>query len=166
MSSDFALIVSVALVSTVVVALFSKSVSLSLIMLFYSSLLLGILFSFYGATLVGVIHIITFAGAVSVMLLTVVLITGEDSVGLGSMSRSKLFLFLIAVMIPVIGTFVLLAASPAFGLVQSPSIPTSDLFGFIWTFRPWDMIILVMVFSSALVAVVNLLSKESTESRQ
>ncbi len=97
------------------------------------------------------------------MLLTVVLMTGEDKVGLGLSSRSKIITFALAVGIPAIGALSFLAASTIFNSVEAPPSQPSDLFAFIWTFRPWDMLILIMVFASALVTVVNLLSKELPE---
>ena len=163
MSVEFAIAISIVLIVTVLVALFSKSVSLSLIMLFYSSLALGILFTYYNATLLGVVHIITFAGAVSVMLLTVVLMTGEDKVGLGLSSQARISTFVLAVAIPAIGALSFLASSAIFNSTASSTSLPSDLFAFIWTYRPWDMLILIMVFAAALITVVNLLSKELPE---
>lgn len=153
---EIALFLSAALIITVVVALFSKSVSVSLIMLVYASLILGIIFATYGGIVVGLVHVITFAGAISVMLLTVVLMTGESKL---IVKRSRLALLLIIVSIPVVG-----AASYEFlqGLPQVSSQPTilgvSTLFQFVWVLRPWDLLILIMVFAASMLAVVNLLS--------
>ncbi len=156
MLDEVALLLSAALIVTVVVALFSKSVSVSLISLFYSSLLLGIIFATYGGILVGLVHVITFAGAVSVMLLTVVLMTGESKLMVG---RRELVLILTLVSIPIVGVASYEALE---GLPQAASQPTipgiSTLFQFIWEFRPWDLLILIMVFAASMVAVVNLLS--------
>jgi hypothetical protein len=35
-----------------------------------------------------------------------------------------------------------------------------NILSFIWTLRPWDLLILVIVFAGAMTGVVNLLSKE------
>jgi hypothetical protein len=158
-SSEVALLLCVALIITVVAALFSKSTSLSLIMLFYSSLLLGIIFAAYGGIVVGLVHIITFAGAVSVMLLTVILMTGESSLMIGS---RRLALLLTVVSVPVIGAASYEALQGLPSVATQPTIPgITSLFQFIWEFRPWDLLILVMVFASSMLAVVNLFSKKS-----
>lgn len=156
MSTEVAVFLSVALVITVVIALFAKSVSVSLIMLFYSSLLLGIIFATYGGLVVGLVHIITFAGGVSVLLLTVVLMTGESKLIIGS---RQLALILIAVSIPVLAaaSYELLQGLPQ-AVTQEPIPGVSSLFQFVWRFRPWDLLILIMVFATSMVSVVNLLS--------
>ncbi|MCL4518618.1 MAG: hypothetical protein M1587_05400 [Thaumarchaeota archaeon] len=163
MSAEVALFLSAALVITAVIALFSKSVSISLIMLFYSSLLLGIIFATYGGVIIGLVHVITFAGAVSVLLLTVILMTGESKLIVGS---RQLALILITVSVPVI-------AAASYELLQGlpqpssqPPIPgISSLFQFVWEFRPWDLLILIMVFASSMVAVVNLLSSRESDQK-
>jgi NADH:ubiquinone oxidoreductase subunit 6 (subunit J) len=151
-----ALLLSVALIVTVVVALFSKSVSVSLISLFYSSLVLGIIFATYGGIVVGLIHIITFAGAVSVLLLTVVLITGESKLMVG---RRELALILVVLSVPIVAaaSYESLLGLPR-GAPQPSIAGISSLFQFIWEFRPWDLLILIMVFAASMIAVVNLLS--------
>jgi NADH:ubiquinone oxidoreductase subunit 6 (subunit J) len=162
-SAEIAILLSAALIVTVVVALFSKSVSVSLIMLFYSSLLLGIIFAIYGGVLVGLVHIITFAGAVSVMLLTVVLMTGESKLMTGS---RELAVILVVITIPVVGaaSYETLQGLPQ-GIAQ-PTIPdVTSLFQFVWQFRPWDLLILIMVFAASMLAVVNLLSFPETNKR-
>ncbi len=159
MSGEIAFLLSVALIATVVVALYSKSTSISLIMLFYSSLIIGIIFATYGSILIGIVHVITFAGAVSVMLLTVILMTGQSELLVGS---RRVALLLSLVIIPTIGyaTFDIVRGMPNSG--AQPAIPgISTLFQFIWEFRPWDLLILVMVFASSMIIVVNLLSRKS-----
>lgn len=164
MLDEVALLLSAALIVTVLVALFSKSVSISLICLFYSSLLLGIIFATYGGVLVGLVHIITFAGAVSVMLLTVVLMTGESKLIVG---KRELAMILVVISVPVVGVA---AYEVLQGLPQTSSQPTipgiTTLFQFIWQFRSWDLLILIMVFAASMVSVVNLLSSPSSKSTE
>jgi hypothetical protein len=38
---------------------------------------------------------------------------------------------------------------------------SQDMMSFIWQYNPWDLLILVMVFGSAMLGVTNLLSRES-----
>lgn len=159
MSSELAIGLSLVLVITAAVALFSKSVSISLIMLFYSSLVLGVIFASYGGILVGVLEIITFAGAVSVLLLTTVLMTGESRLDLGA-SKMKLGLVIGSIAAATIASFTIFTGLPPIaGSVNPQSI--ANLFQFVWEFRPWDLLILLIVFTSAMVVVVNLFSKEN-----
>ncbi len=155
MSSEEALLLSAALLVTVLVALFSKSMSVTLIMLFYSSLVLGVIFTIYGAVLVGLLHIITFAGAISVMFLTVILMTGESNLDIG---RRRLLLILSAVTILVVAaaSFQIFSGS----LTGSSQTTAGELLTFIWQFRPWDLLILIVVFACAMITVANLLSKD------
>jgi hypothetical protein len=50
------------------------------------------------------------------------------------------------------------------GSAGPPSLPAADLalgvFSFIWQFRQWDLLILVMVFASSMITIANLLSEE------
>ena len=142
-------------------ALFSKSVSVSLIMLFYTSLVIGIIFTAYGSVLIGVLEIITFAGAISVMLLSAVLMTGESKLDIGG-SKAKLVLVVSMLAGVVFATLVILSKITT-GIVASPSaFNSSNLLDFVWVFRPWDLLILLVVFSSAIVVVANLFSRESS----
>jgi NADH:ubiquinone oxidoreductase subunit 6 (subunit J) len=162
MSVDVALFLSVVLLVAVVVALFSKSVTVSLIALFYASITLGITFTLYGSILVGLLEIITFAGAISVMLLTAILMIGESKLDIGA-SKLKLVVVGIAIVIASFATALVLerglplsSSSATGGTIFSPS----DLLQFIWQFRPWDLLILLIIFASAMVVVTNLFSKE------
>lgn len=158
MSNEVALLTSAALLGTAVTALYSKRVSVSLIMLFYSSIILGVVFTFYGSALIGVLHIITFAGAVSVMLLTAVLMTGESNLSIGA-SAGKASLIGAALVVTVVAAALLFGGLPSnLGAQPTPS-PTATL-QFIWLYRPWDLLILLMIFASSMVVVVNLFSKE------
>lgn len=147
-----------ALVVTAVAALGAKKVSTSLIMLFYSSVVLGVTFTLYNDALVGLVHMATFAGAVSVLLLTVVLMTGESNLALGG-KRLALVLTGVTALVALASISELTG-----GLSASAPLPTQDislqLLSFIWNYRPWDLLILIMVFASSMVAVVSLLSKE------
>ncbi len=149
---------SAALLGTAVTALFSRRVSVSLIMLFYSSVVLGIMFTVYGSIFVGLLHIITFAGAVSVLLLTAVLMTGESNLSLGaSATRAGVVGAVVVVMVAASSLF--FGGLPATAKAGEQMSPTAVM-QFIWLYRPWDLLILLMVFASSMVVVVNLFSKE------
>lgn len=149
--------ISVAILATVLVALFSKKVSVSLIALFWTSTLLGVVFTMYGNALVGLMQIVTFSGAVSVLFLTVILMTGESKLDIGA---TRLTIAVVA------GALVLVAlALTQISFVGSSPSSYSDVslatFSFLWQFRPWDLLILVTVFASAMVTVANLFSRET-----
>jgi NADH:ubiquinone oxidoreductase subunit 6 (subunit J) len=149
---------AVALVLTAIAALGAKKVSTSLIMLFYSSVVLGVTFTLYSDALVGLVHMATFAGAISVLLLTVILMTGESNLAMGS---RRLALSLAAVTALVLLALLSTLTGGASALAPLPSQDISvQVLGFIWNYRPWDLLALIMVFASSMVAVVSLLSKE------
>jgi hypothetical protein len=162
MSVDVALFLSAILLVAIVLALFSKSVTVSLIALFYASIILGITFTLYASILVGLLEIITFAGAISVMLLTAILMIGESRLDIGA-SKLKLVIVGTAIVIVSFATALALERGLPPGSGSATGVSTfspSDLLQFIWQFRPWDLLILLIIFASAMVVVTNLFSKE------
>ena len=155
MAGEVALLLSAALLVTVLGALFSRSMSITLIMMFYASIVLGVIFTIYQGILIGLLHIVTFAGAVSVMLLTVVVMTGQTDLNIGKRSLA-LSLGAVTILVVAAASYSLFSAAPS-GL---PQVQEMDILSFIWTLRPWDLLILVIVFSGAMTVIVNLLSKE------
>ena len=134
MPSDLVPILLVgSLLATVAAALGSRKVSNSLIALFYASMVLGVTFTVYGDALLGLLTMITFAGAISVLLLSVVLITGESKIDLGA---SRLAL----AAVPVVALTVALAAAAVFsggGGGQGATDISLGILSFVWTSRPW-----------------------------
>jgi len=157
LATEVALLLSVALLVTVTAAMFSRSMSVTIIMLFYASLILGVIFTLFQGVLVGLLHIITFAGAISVLLLTIVLMTGESNLSIGNRT--------LAALIGTITILVVLASSyPLFGgmvpTTETTAGSTMGLLTFVWTDRPWDLLILIVVFAAAMIGIVNLLSEK------
>ena len=155
MTGEIALLLSAALLVTVISALFSRNMSITLIMMFYASLVLGVIFTIYQGILVGLFHIVTFAGAVSVMLLTVVLMTGQTDLDIGKRPLAAL-LGTVTILVVAAASYSLFSTVPN-GVQQAQSM---NILSFVWTYRPWDLLILVIIFAGAMTAVVNLLSKE------
>jgi len=155
-SELIAVVLAGGLFVTVAVALISSKVSNSLIALFYSSIILGIAFTLYGDALLGLVTMITFAGAISVLLLSVVLITGESNLNFGPRRLAAGAIPLAA----VVGGVSLLAlfTGQAGGIASSDS--SLNVLSFLWTLRPWDLLILMVVFAGAMVAIVSLLGGE------
>ena len=158
-SELFPISISVAIVATVLVALFSKKVSISLIFLFYASTLLGIAFTIYGNALVGLMQIVTFSGAVSVLFLTVILLTGESKLDIG-VTRLTIAAVAGALVLVVLALTQVLPGLVGFSPSTYPDVSLAT-FSFLWQFRPWDLLILVTVFASAMVTVANLFSRET-----
>jgi NADH:ubiquinone oxidoreductase subunit 6 (subunit J) len=155
MTGEIALLLSAALLVTVLSALLSRNMSITLIMMFYASLVLGVIFTIYQGILVGLLHIVTFAGAVSVMLLTVVLMTGQTDLDIGKRPLAVL-LGAVTILVVAAASYSLFSTVPSG--VQQPQ--AMNILSFVWTYRPWDLLILVIIFSGAMTAVVNLLSRE------
>jgi NADH:ubiquinone oxidoreductase subunit 6 (subunit J) len=147
------ILLSVGLLATVGAALASSKVSNSLIALFYTSMVLGVTFTIYGDALLGLLTMITFAGAISVLLLSVVLITGESKLELGARKAAL-------AAIPLVALIGALAASAVFsgqGGGQLTADVSLNVLAFIWTLRPWDLLILVTVFGGAMLSIISLL---------
>jgi NADH:ubiquinone oxidoreductase subunit 6 (subunit J) len=160
-SEIVALLLCAALLLTTFLGLSSKKVSTALIMLFYSSVVLGTIFTVYGDALIGLLHMVTFAGAVSVLILTVILMTGQSDVSL----RAKRWVVISGI---ITSAVVVASALAVFGGSNS-NIPSQSsdisiqLFSFIWAYRPWDLLILVMVFGASMLVVANLFSMVGDE---
>lgn len=157
-SDATAILLSATLLVTVVAALLAKKVSISLILLFYSSLILGVIFTLYDDVIVGLVTMITFAGAISVLILSVVLMTGESSIGTAT-RRTQLAVIAVGALVVAVAAYAVFAAAPG-GSPSSAGDISLQLLTFIWQFRPWDLLILVMVFAASMLSVTNLLSEE------
>ena len=150
-----ALLLSGALFATAAAALLSTKVSNSLIALFYTSIVLGIAFTFYGDALLGLLTMITFAGAISVLLLSVVLITGESNLDFGARRLAVTTIPFAAVLVVV--SFLALFTGQAAGSTTDSSL---SVLSFLWTLRPWDLLILTVAFAGAMIAIISLLGSE------
>ncbi len=158
MSSELiALAISAGLIATAGTALLARKVSDSLISLFYSALILGVAFTYYGDALLGLLTMVTFAGAVSVLLLSVVLMTGESRLEFGA-RRSGLLLAGVAVFL---GVFSVSSLFPVSGVGPATTDASLSVITFAWTLRPWDLLILMVVFAAAMVSVAGLFGREN-----
>ncbi len=153
-----AIILSAALLGTVGFALFSTKVSSSLIALFYSSVILAVIFTLSGDALLGLVQMATFAGAVSVLTLSVILVTGESKLELG-VRRLGLVVVVALVAFAAVSFLAITGGSGSPGPVSYADI-SSQVLVFLWVDRPWDLLILVMAFASAMVTISNLMSRE------
>jgi len=154
MSVEITLGLCIILIITVVTSLLSKTVSLSLIMLFYSSVVLNIIFTIYGAVIIALIHLIVFAGAVSVLLLATIVITGEANLSVGDIKKYVFTIILVIAIASFLGLNIARALKVPTGILVK-----GELLEFIWTYRPWDLLILIIILAASMVTVLNLLSR-------
>ncbi len=167
MSYDISLVLGVMLVSVTLVALVIRRLVWSLILLFYSSIVFGLLLMTYGATFAGLFHIITFAGAVSVLFMVILMIVGGQALSytgkLGKENFVGIALAIVAAipLILLVSTFQPLPAwtseqTQLSGLATQPDSPLS----FLWLLRSWDLLLVVVLVAAAMLGVMNLFSRE------
>jgi len=167
MTYEISLVLGVMLVGVTLVALIIRKLIWSLILLFYSSIIFGILLITYGATFAGLFHIITFAGAVSVLFMVILMIVGEQALSREDKPGKQNFAgVILAVLVAV--PFVLLASNfAAFSsrvdeqsqLAELP-FQTNGPLAFLWTLRSWDLLLVVILVAAAMLGVMNLFSRE------
>ncbi len=167
MAIELTILLSALLIGVTLSALLIKRLIYSLIMLFYSGLLLGCIFIAYGASYAGLFQIITFAGAVSVMFMVILmLIGGEPTPTSRRISREQV----IGLALSVLGFLVVASILLQFGpspipveetvLARQLGFAADDPLSFLWSLRSWDILFLVILVSAAVAGILNLFSKE------
>ena len=167
MAIELTILLSALLIGVTLSALLIKRLVYSLIMLFYSGLLLGCIFLAYGASYAGLFQIITFAGAVSVMFMVILMLIGGESTPTGQrISREQV----VGLGLSIMGFLVVSTILWQFGpsptpveetvLAQQMGFATDDPLSFLWSLRSWDVLFLVILVSAALAGILNLFSKE------
>jgi NADH:ubiquinone oxidoreductase subunit 6 (subunit J) len=156
------LILAVLLVASSVSALVVRRLLWSLILLFYSSLLFGGILFWYGAVYAGLFHIITFAGAVSVMFMIILMLVGQDQPETGSSRRASIFGAAIAVVGLILFTIIMGQLAPAPNRIAETGFVNASVndLSFLWSYWSWDVIFLIVPVSAAVLVLVNLFSKE------
>jgi NADH:ubiquinone oxidoreductase subunit 6 (subunit J) len=166
MTYEISLVLGVMLVGVTLVALVIRKLVWSLILLFYSSIIFGILLMTFGATFAGLFHIVTFAGAVSVLFMVILMIVGEQALSEDKPGKQHFAGVIIAVLVAV--PFVLLASNftPLSSRIDEQSqlaelpFQTNGPLGFLWVLRSWDLLLVVIVVAAAMLGVMNLFSRE------
>lgn len=150
------------LVASSVSALLIKRLLWSLILLFYSSLSLGGIFLWYGADYAGLFHIVTFAGAVSVMFMVIIMIVGQDLPAKQSIRPTSVIAVALALSSSIPFMILLGQVTPIQNRIAEAAIVggSVDDLGFLWNFRSWDLVFLLLPISAAILVVINLFSKE------
>ncbi len=162
MTEPVPLILAVLLVASSISALVVRRLVWSLILLFYSSLLLGGILFWYGAVYAGLFHIITFAGAVSVMFMIILMLVGQDQPETGSFKRASIFAALVTLVGAVLFTIAIGQLVPAPNRVVEASIVsvTADDLSFLWSYWSWDIVFVIVPVIAAVLVLVNLFSRE------
>ena len=150
------------LVTSSVFALLVRRLLWSSILLFYSSLLLGGILFWYGAVYAGLFHIITFAGAVSVMFMVIIMIVGQDQPE--KIRLSPQLVAGLAVSAAVLATLLMLTkrVTRVSNAVQESSLvsPSIDDLAFLWNYQSWALVFILVPVTIAILTIVNLFSRE------
>lgn len=167
MSFEISLILGVMLVGVTIVALMVRKLVWSLIMLFYSSIIFGLLLISYGAAFAGLFHIITFAGAVSVLFMVILMIVGGQAFSYTGKLGKENFVGIILAILAAAPLIILVSNFQPFparldegtqlaGLAAEPD----GALGFLWALRSWDLLVVVILVAAAMLGVMNLFSRE------
>ena len=167
MSFQVALILGMMLVGVTIVALMVRKLVWSLILLFYSSIIFGLLLMTYGAAFAGLYHIITFAGAVSVLFMVILMVVGGEALSYMDKLGKENFAGMLLALLAAIPLVILLSNFEPFpsrmdeqlqlsGLATRPAEPL----GFLWLLRSWDLLLIVILVAAAMLGVMNLFSRE------
>ncbi len=162
MTEPVPLVLAVLLVASSVSALLVRRLLWSLILLFYSSLLLGGILFWYGAIYAGLFHIITFAGAVSVMFMIIIMLVGQDQPDTAGNRRYGLLGTVFAILGLVLFVIVIGQIVPASNrIVESSVVSASETdLSFLWSLQSWDLVFVIVPVTAAVLVVANLFSKE------
>jgi NADH:ubiquinone oxidoreductase subunit 6 (subunit J) len=172
MTYELTLFLGVLLVGVTIVALIVRKLVWSLILLFYSSIIFGLILITYGASFAGLFHIITFAGAVSVLFMVILMIVGGQALSSIDKLRKENYLG-VALAILVAIPLVLLVSNfgPLPGRVDEESqlaeltFQVNGPLGFLWNIRSWDILLVVILVAAAMIGVMNLFSREGIVER-
>lgn len=167
MTYEYTLILGVMLVGVTIIALMVRKLVWSLILLFYSSIVFGVLLITYDAAFAGLFHIITFAGAVSVLFMVILMIVGGEALSYMDKLGKANFVGMILALLAAIPLVVLASnfqplpgrlgeQAQLSGLTTLPDGPL----GFLWLMRAWDLLLVVILVAAAMLGVMNLFSRE------
>ena len=172
MTYELTLFLGVMLVGVTIVALMVRKLVWSLILLFYSSIIFGLILITYGASFAGLFHIITFAGAVSVLFMVILMIVGGQASSSTDKLRKENYVG-VALAILVAIPLVLLVSNfaPLSNRIDEQSqlaeltLQVNGPLGFLWNIRSWDLLLVVILVAAAMLGVMNLFSREGIVER-
>jgi len=161
------LVLGTMLVGVTIIALMIRRLVWSLILLFYSSIVFGVLLMTYGAAFAGLFHIITFAGAVSVLFMVILMIVGVQAPSQADKLGKENFIGMILSALAAIPLVLLVSNFEPFpNRMEEPlqlsrlAVQPDNPLVFLWTLRSWDLLLVVILVAAAMLGVVNLFSRE------
>ncbi|HMK82334.1 MAG TPA: hypothetical protein VK503_01320 [Candidatus Bathyarchaeia archaeon] len=167
MSYEVTLLLGVMLVGVTLVALMIRRMVWSLILLFYSSIIFGFLLISYGATYAGLFHIITFAGAISVLFMVILMIVGGPGLSHAGKLGGQKFLGMLLCLLSAIPLVLIMSNFIPFpnrleerAQFSQMILQPIDPLAFLWSLRAWDLLLAVIVVAAAMLGVMNLFSRE------
>jgi len=170
MTYELTLFLGVMLVGVTLVALIVRKLVWSLILLFYSSIIFGLMLITYGATFAGLFHIITFAGAVSVLFMVILMIVGGQATSYTEkLGKENLVGIALAAMAAIPLVVLLSNFAPLSNRIDEQSQLAELTFqingplGFLWNIRSWDLLLVVILVAAAMLGVMNLFSRGAIE---
>jgi NADH:ubiquinone oxidoreductase subunit 6 (subunit J) len=170
MTYELTLFFGVMLVGVTLVALIVRKLVWSLILLFYSSIIFGLMLMTYGATFAGLFHIITFAGAVSVLFMVILMIVGgQATTYTEKLGKENLVGIVLAAMAAIPLVLLLSNFAPLSTRIDEQSQLAELTFqingplGFLWNIRSWDLLLVVILVAAAMLGVMNLFSRGAIE---
>jgi NADH:ubiquinone oxidoreductase subunit 6 (subunit J) len=138
-------------------------------MLFYGSITFGLILVTYGASFAGLFHIITFAGAVSVLFMVILMIVGgQASSDTDKLRKENYVGVALAVMVAIPLVLLVSNFAPLPNRIDEQSQLAELTFqingplGFLWNIRSWDLLLVVILVAAAMLGVMNLFSREGT----
>jgi len=169
MTYEVTLVLGVMLVGVTIVALLIGKLVWSLIMLFYSSIIFGLILVTYGATFAGLFHIITFAGAVSVLFMVILMIVGGQALSSAEKLRGENFVGMSLAILAAIPLVLLVSNfAPLPNRIDERSqlaqltFQINSPLSFLWNIRSWDLLLVVILVAAAMLGVMNLFSREGS----
>jgi NADH:ubiquinone oxidoreductase subunit 6 (subunit J) len=163
------LFLGVMLVGVTIVALMVRKLVWSLIMLFYASIIFGLILVTYGASFAGLFHIITFAGAVSVLFMVILMIVGGQALSYTDKLRRENYVGVaLAVMVAIPLVLLVSNFAPLPNSIDEQSqlaelpFQINGPLGFLWNIRSWDLLLVVILVAAAMLGVMNLFSRGGT----
>jgi NADH:ubiquinone oxidoreductase subunit 6 (subunit J) len=167
MTYEVTLILGVMLVGVTLVALMVRKLIWSLILLFYSSIVFGLILISYGAAFAGLFHIITFAGAVSVLFMVILMIVGGSALSYSDKLGKENYLGMMLAILAAVPLILLVSNFEPFPNSLSEQAQLSALatqpgnaLEFLWLMRSWDLLLVVILVAAAMLGVMNLFSRE------
>ena len=169
MTYELTLFLGVMLVGVTTVALLVRKLVWSLIMLFYSSIIFGLMLVTYGATFAGLFHIITFAGAVSVLFMVILMIVGGQALSSTDKLREENYVGMSLAILTAIPLVLLVSNfAPLPNRIDEQSqlslltFQINSPLSFLWNIRSWDLLLVVILVAAAMLGVMNLFSREGS----